>query len=404
MSSHNNNSNNRKAGNLSVSSNARPEIKSLQNAAAAAKKEQLEKERKAAAKEERDQKRAAFLAAKRDEQDSQASQGHGIAAEKKRKDREDLNSSMAAPSQGSTIVKAKTVIKTAKTVATASKVSFGSKSTTSDMADFGVLQTVDEQAKKRKMDTVEVVVHKSTVPKTTVTRPAQGKPGVASQSAANTGKQTVTSTSNFNSKSLAASVSSIGLPQSSGAARMPPQGSTSKAPLQPRKPGGNQQALLSQHQQAILSASMAFSKGQAAPKAGTSQQPAPPPEPEVEPFQLPEIDSEYSDSDEDVQAQKAALRPVWTHSPELRQALAVQATFDPDQLFGEMPALKMEEIFRNPATIARLRHRTSSAHWSGPDAISRYEEKEYAKRMGFKRVQDGSEQQGTEGSPSSSKR
>lgn len=113
--------------------------------------------------------------------------------------------------------------------------------------------------------------------------------------------------------------------------------------------------------------------------------------PEPEPFQLPEIDSEYSDSDEDVQAQKAALRPVWTHSPELRQALAVQAMFDPDQLFGEMPALRMEEIFKNPATAARLRHRTSSAHWSGPDAISRYEEKEYAKRMGFRRVQETDE-------------
>lgn len=119
--------------------------------------------------------------------------------------------------------------------------------------------------------------------------------------------------------------------------------------------------------------------------------PAEPEAPEVEPFHLPEIDSEYSDSDEEVQAKKAALRPDWTHSPELRQALAVQAMFDPDQLFGEMPALRMEEIFKNPATMARLRHRTSSAHWSGPDAISRYEEKEYAKRMGFKRAEETDE-------------
>lgn len=210
--------------------------------------------------------------------------------------------------------------------------------------------------------------------------------------------------SSSNTKALAASVNSIGIPKqapAAGPSRLAPQAASSKAPLFPTKPGGNQQALLSQHQQAILSASAAFGKSQPAAKASTSQQPPEPEEPEPEPFQLPEIDSEYSDSDEDVQAQKAALRPVWTHSPELRQALAVQATFDPDQLFGEMPALRMEEIFKNPATMARLRHRTSSAHWSGPDAISRYEEKEYAKRMGFKRVQD---EEPREGGPSNSKR
>lgn len=116
-----------KKGNVSVSgSTARPEIKSLANAAAAAKKEQAEKERKAAIKEERDQKRAAFLAAKREEYDSQSqqsSQGQNAgAAEKKRKEREDLNASQIVSSQGSTITKVKTVIKTAKTASGHSKV------------------------------------------------------------------------------------------------------------------------------------------------------------------------------------------------------------------------------------------------------------------------------------------
>ena len=57
---------------------------------------------------------------------------------------------------------------------------------------------------------------------------------------------------------------------------------------------------------------------------------------------MPDVDSEYSDSDEEEQARKAALRPVWTQSPELRQALAMQANFNPDELFGAIPQLQME--------------------------------------------------------------
>jgi hypothetical protein len=67
-----------------------------------------------------------------------------------------------------------------------------------------------------------------------------------------------------------------------------------------------------------------------------------PADPEPEPFALPDIDSEYSDSDDEAHAKKEAAMPVWTHSPELRQALAVQATFNPDDLFGEIPQLRME--------------------------------------------------------------
>lgn len=118
-----------KKGNLSAvstSAGARPEIKSLANAAAAAKKEQAEKERKAAIKEERDQKRAAFLAAKRDEQDSQgqqSSQGTSNGLEKKRKERDDLGASQIASSQSGATTKVKTVVKTTKTNVTHTKVS-----------------------------------------------------------------------------------------------------------------------------------------------------------------------------------------------------------------------------------------------------------------------------------------
>lgn len=250
------------------------------------------------------------------------------------------------------------------------------------------MQLADDQTKKRKVDPVEVVISKASVPKTTVVRPPQQKAAHGAQ--ASTSKSSAPSSHQpSHAKALAASAGAIGMVKQG----VPPHGTAqvtaiTKGALHLTKPA-NQQAVLSQHQQAILSASIAFGKPKDAVASTSKAVEAQ--EPEVEPFQLPEIDSEYSDSDEDVQAQKAALRPVWTHSPELRQALAVQATFDPDRIFGDIPALHMEEMFKNPSTAARLRHRTSSAHWSGPDAISRYEEREYAKRMGFKTVNEDAE-------------
>jgi len=133
--------------------------------------------------------------------------------------------------------------------------------------------------------------------------------------------------------------------------------------------------------------------------------------------ELPDIDSEYvwllcicsiwanavsrySDSDEEAQAAKAAALPDWTRSPELRQALAAQSQFDPDLIFGAIPPLRMEgtsrlyaspssdyslhvlEIFVGPQK--RFRARTSSANWAGPDQLSRMEEIEFAKRMGYR--------------------
>lgn len=41
------------------------------------------------------------------------------------------------------------------------------------------------------------------------------------------------------------------------------------------------------------------------------------------------------------------------------------------------------EMFTHKSTAARLKFRTSSANWSGVDALHRHEEQEYARRMGF---------------------
>ena len=114
-----------------------------------------------------------------------------------------------------------------------------------------------------------------------------------------------------------------------------------KASVQVQKAGqkaGVSAAALSQHEAA--KAALAKVPAPALKKSTTSGKSGARTEPEG--FELPDIDSEYSDSDEDEQARRAALRPGWTQSPILRQALATQASYNPDHLFGVIPTLQME--------------------------------------------------------------
>lgn len=108
---------------------------------------------------------------------------------------------------------------------------------------------------------------------------------------------------------------------------------------------------------------------------------------EVEPpiasetIELPEPNSEYSDS-EDEGRQGKLDAPEWTQSPVLRAALESQSRVNPDDIFGPVLPLRMEDIFRT--RTSRFRARTSSANWSGPDGLKQEEEREYARRMGFR--------------------
>ena len=346
---------------LTSSVNGKPEVKSLQMAAQAAKKvstidedvvgisltlstmqEQADKERKIAQKEERENKRAALHAAKKDEA------GEG---EKKRKERDEQSQSQSGsqPSQSS--------LATAKGKAPMVK----AKAPTASNA-----AGTEEPAKKRKME-VEVIVHKAAaatasssvsaagaaVKKTTVVRSTQqqGSSKAGNTLASSTSSRNVPTSSH--SAALAASASMIGVTKqasasrASQASRQPLNASSNKMPLAPGKapqPSSNT-ALLSQHAQAMSALSKSvLSKSSAGQqhRVAVQQALAVQADPEPEPFALPDIDSEYSDSDDEAHAKKEAALPVWTHSPELRQALATQATFNPDELFGEIPQLRME--------------------------------------------------------------
>lgn len=100
-----------------------------------------------------------------------------------------------------------------------------------------------------------------------------------------------------------------------------------------------------------------------------------------ESIELPDINSEYSDS-EDESRPRTFDRPEWAQSPELRQQLEHQSRMNPDDIFGPIGPLHMEEIFRTRQS--RFRARTSSANWTGTDQLTQEEEREYARRMGFR--------------------
>ena len=111
-----------------------------------------------------------------------------------------------------------------------------------------------------------------------------------------------------------------------------------------------------------------------------------PPPPASESIELPDIRSEYSDSDDEDRKRSYTL-PEWAQSPELRQTLEQQSTIDPDTIFGPIGPLRLEEIFRTRQS--RFRSRTSSGIWDR-DAVTAAETEDYAQRMGFRREEERS--------------
>ncbi|GAB1518864.1 inner centromere protein-related protein pic1 [Rhizoctonia solani] len=103
-------------------------------------------------------------------------------------------------------------------------------------------------------------------------------------------------------------------------------------------------------------------------------------EPEIqsENIELPDINSEYSDSDDEDRGKDF---PSWTQDQALMDALKDQERFNPDALFGPIQPLKMGDLFKTGHS--RFRKRTSSANWAGTDGITVEEEMEYARRMGY---------------------
>jgi len=144
-----------------------------------------------------------------------------------------------------------------------------------------------------------------------------------------------------------------------------------------------------------------------------TQAPLPPKvvEPQESLQELPDIDSEYSDSDDEAHERKNAALPRWAQSPVLAQALLDQQQVNPDEIFGPIPKLSIggalyspllsslclhhrlrstdarstpADFFRNSASAARLRARTSSAQWDGTDGLTQTDLARYQRAMGYK--------------------
>ncbi|KAL5377687.1 hypothetical protein DPSP01_009612 [Paraphaeosphaeria sporulosa] len=77
-------------------------------------------------------------------------------------------------------------------------------------------------------------------------------------------------------------------------------------------------------------------------------------------IKLPDIltDSEDEDSDNDFE------QPSWVNTPNLRELLTQQQLVDPEQVFGPIAPLNMEQVFPNKERHKRFRERTSSAYWA----------------------------------------
>lgn len=86
---------------------------------------------------------------------------------------------------------------------------------------------------------------------------------------------------------------------------------------------------------------------------------------------LPEIATDSEDSDDE----NDFVPPEWANSPELRHLLQHQQLVDPMKVFGPIAPLAVEDVFKggNKERQARLRARTSSANWNGPDRLTEEE-------------------------------
>ncbi|EME83735.1 C-type lectin [Pseudocercospora fijiensis CIRAD86] len=119
-------------------------------------------------------------------------------------------------------------------------------------------------------------------------------------------------------------------------------------------------------------------KTPARPQQATKSAKTTPHYPQGDNIELPDIatDSEDEDSEDETSGFRA---PSWTASPALRELLTQQQLVDPEAVFGPIPDLKMDEVFKNSKNqerLKRFRERGSSAMWvETGDAVTSAEKK-----------------------------
>ena len=92
--------------------------------------------------------------------------------------------------------------------------------------------------------------------------------------------------------------------------------------------------------------------------------------PNGENIRLEDIATDSDDDDSEYEREKKLNRPSWVDTPVLNNQLVVQEDLDPDQVFGPVPPLNMEEMFKDKSRHHKFRSRTSSANWFGADRLT----------------------------------
>ncbi|KAJ6509524.1 hypothetical protein C8R47DRAFT_1004774 [Mycena vitilis] len=314
---------------LGTSKKGKPEVKSLQLAAVAAKKQQEEKEKKANRLKEMENRRQAALQRKADEEKSKAQdEERRLKEENDRRKKEREDNTDKRPLKG-----------------------IGTKKE-------------EENGKKRKiigeMDKKPEL--KKPLLKPTFTASMSSK--LPSKSILTKPQSALASSTTYNAASTSRTIET----------------NTSKASVLQAKGKLVTKNMVPDDE---ISQPSQFLQTQMAARAKAQLQAAnlAPPTVSSESIELPDVNSEYSDSD-DEDRPRTFDPPSWAQSPDLRQALEVQSTINPDEVFGAIRPLKMDELFRN--RTGRFRARTSSANWTGTDRLTVEEEHEYARRMGFR--------------------
>ncbi|WWD05297.1 hypothetical protein V865_003370 [Kwoniella europaea PYCC6329] len=349
-------------------------VKSLQLAAAAAKKEQAAAERKATLKEaEARRQQAAKKKAEEDRIRADEERKAKIAEiEEKRRQRAELE---------------KRQKERAEKAAVAAKEKADKEKADRDAQAAKLRAAEEEAARKRKLAAQTAALHKSqnkaTAGSSSLQQSQKGKEPFRPTKQATLGSSASTMALNgkmgpsaFRTAETATQPSTITLVtqnQPTGNGERKPLGPPSRpSQHQPAQPMRTSTAVPS-HANSILQQSRVALQTQLDEKAAMIQS---------EDIVLPDIASEYSDSDDEDRT-KDFIPPTWAESPQLRAALEAQAHRNPDELFGPIKPLNMEELFR--VKTNKFRARTSSANWSKTgDGLTKAEEIEYARRMGFK--------------------
>lgn len=121
------------------------------------------------------------------------------------------------------------------------------------------------------------------------------------------------------------------------------------------------------------------------------QQPAVPEPEAASAEELPDVQSEYSDSEDEASIKKRKLEPSWTRGRELEDLLLQQSTVDPDEIFGfQLGPVPLDTMLPpRKGDRRRARKRTSSANWNGPDGLAQWEIDRYNERMGIQTHRGG---------------